>query len=287
MRGCILLQPGEPCDVDQRVRRFDNVYCWFRTNAQPLRDPSGRVIRWYGIATEIEDLKRAEEGLREREQNLRLVVDSIPGLVCTMNASGEVQRLNRQLLEYFGKTPEELKNWGTTDVVHPDDLSRVLAAFTSSVETGHPYEIEHRFRRADGVYLWFQVRALRCGTRKDTSRWYVLHTDIDKRKQAEDRLQLLLDVTNQVVSNLQLRDLSAGYLGKRPARHAMRSGGRILARTSEGNRMQTFVLDFPERKDLFEKSTVRWMNRSVVLSSVPESPGSGNASDVLQLGLEG
>src|ERR1700726_4715149 len=79
------IETGEPCDVDQRVRRFDNIYRWFQTNAQPLRDRSGRVIRWYGIATDIEDLKRAEEGLREREQNLRLVVDSIPGLVCTMN----------------------------------------------------------------------------------------------------------------------------------------------------------------------------------------------------------
>src|SRR3989454_2057040 len=102
------IETGKPCDVDQRVRRFDNIYRWFRTNAQPLRDRSGRVIRWYGVATDIEDLKRAEEGLREREQNLRLVVDSIPGLVCTMNAAGEVQRLNRQLLEYFGKTTEEL-----------------------------------------------------------------------------------------------------------------------------------------------------------------------------------
>src|SRR5258708_10803910 len=76
---------GEPCDVDQRVRRFDNIYRWFRTNAQSLRDHRGRVVRWYGIATDIEDLKRAEEGLRERAHNLRLVVDSIPGLVCTMN----------------------------------------------------------------------------------------------------------------------------------------------------------------------------------------------------------
>jgi PAS domain-containing protein len=70
----------------QLDRRFDNVYCWFRTNAQPLRDPGGRVIRWYGIATEIEDLKRAEDGLREREASLRLIVDTIPGLVSTMNA---------------------------------------------------------------------------------------------------------------------------------------------------------------------------------------------------------
>src|SRR6266576_2662644 len=202
------IETGEPCDVDQRVRRFDNIYRWFRTNAQPLRDRSGRVIRWYGIATEIEDLKRAEEGLREREQNLRLVVDSIPGLVHTTTAEGEVEFVNRQVLDYFGKTTEELKNWATSDVVHPDDRALVIAAFASSIETGLPYDIEHRCRRADGVYLWFQVRALPVrDTKGHIKSWYVLLTDIDKRKQAEDRLQLLLDVTNQVVSNLQLRDL--------------------------------------------------------------------------------
>src|SRR6266567_6781191 len=240
------VETGEPCEVDQRVRRFDNIYRWFRTNAQPLRNPSGRVIRWYGIATEIEDLKRAEEGLREREQNLRLVVDSIPGLVCTMNAAGEVQRLNRQLLEYFGKTTEELKNWATSDVVHPDDRDRVVAAFANSIETGLPYDIEHRCRRADGVYLWFQVRALPVrDTQGHISSWYILLTDIDKRKQAEDRLQLLLDVTNQVVSNLQLRDLLRAISAS--VRRVMQCDlVGVFLPDLEGNRMQTFTLDFPE-----------------------------------------
>src|SRR6266566_6024240 len=123
------IETAEPCDVDQRVRRFDNIYRWFRTNAQPLRDRSDRVIRWYGVATDIEDLKRAEEGLREREQNLRLVVDSIPGLVHTTTAEGELEFVNRQVLDYFGRTLDELKNWATSEVVHPDDRARVVAAF--------------------------------------------------------------------------------------------------------------------------------------------------------------
>src|ERR1700680_2189436 len=66
------VETGERGEVAQRVRRFDNIYRWFRTTAQPLRDSSGRVIRWYGVATDIEDWKRAEEGLRGREESLRL-----------------------------------------------------------------------------------------------------------------------------------------------------------------------------------------------------------------------
>ena len=184
------IETGEPCDIDQRVRRFDNTYRWFRTIAQPLRDHRGRVIRWYGVATDIEDLKRAEEALREREHNLRLVVDSIPGLVCTMNAAGELQLFNRQILEYLGKTPEELGSSATSDVIHPDDLPGTIAAVRSSIKTGHPYDHENRCRRADGVYRWFQVRALPVrDTEGRVIRWYCLCIDIEDRKQAEEKLR--------------------------------------------------------------------------------------------------
>src|SRR6266849_4121473 len=280
------IETGEPCDVDQRVRRFDNIYRWFRTNAQPLRDRSDRVIRWYGIATDIEDLKRAEEGLREREQNLRLVVDSIPELVFTMNAAGEVQRLNRQLLEYFGKTTEELKNWATSDVVHPHDRARVIAAFGSSIETGIPYDIEHRCRRADGVYLWFQVRALPVrDTQGHISSWYILLTDIDKRKQAEDRLQLLLDVTNQVVSNLQLRDLLRAISAS--VRRVMQCDlVGVFLPDLDGNRMQTFTLDFPESKGFIREDYCSMEGSLGGYVFGTGKPWIGNASDVLQLGLK-
>src|SRR5260370_5751577 len=186
------VETGEPCEVDQRVRRFDNIYRWFRTNAQPLLDHSGCVVRWYGVATDIEDWKRAEEGLRASELNFRLIVDSIPGLVLTMRADGELEYVSQQGLDYSGKTLEELKGWTNSDIVHPDDRSHVVATWKSSVESGHPagYDSEYRIRRADGVYRWFQVRALPVrDTEGRVVRWYCLHTDIDDRKRAEEALR--------------------------------------------------------------------------------------------------
>src|SRR5438445_3853985 len=64
----------------------------------------------------------AEDALRASEQRLRLIVDSIPGLIRTMTAAGEVEVVSRQILEYFGKTLEELKGSGATEAVHPDDV---------------------------------------------------------------------------------------------------------------------------------------------------------------------
>ena len=181
------LASGTPIDTEARVRRFDSSYRWFLIRSNPLKDESGNILKWYGTCADIEDRKRGEEALRTRELSWRQIVDNIPGLVATTGALGEVEFLNRQTLEYFGKATEELKNWALMDAVHPDDLPRVIEARRKSIETGQIYEIEHRCRRADGVYRWFQVRGLPVrDAANNITAWYLLLTDIDDRKKAEE-----------------------------------------------------------------------------------------------------
>lgn len=153
------------------------------------------------LRREVAERRRAEEGLRAIESNFRQIVDSIPGLVCTLSPTGEVVLLNRRVLDYFGKRPEELKDWSNGDAVHPDDLPRVIPTLTHSLVTGVPYDIEHRCRRYDGVYRWFQVRALPV---RDTdgciTGWYLLLTDIDDRKRAEDAIRASERDLNQIIN---------------------------------------------------------------------------------------
>ena len=142
------------------------------------------------LRMEVDDRKRAEEALAASEHNSRLIVDGIPGLVSLLTPAGEVELVNPQLVEYCGRTLEELKLWGTSDTVHPEDLPRVVPVFMASITSGDPYDFEARLRRFDGVYRWFQVRGLPVRDADgQIRRWCSLLSDIDERKRAEDALK--------------------------------------------------------------------------------------------------
>lgn len=150
----------------------------------------GNQTQRYGTSTDIEDCRLADAALRTSEHTARSIVDSIPGLVVRMTAAGEVEAVNRQLLEYFGKSPEDIRNWTTSGIVHPEDLARATEVVGHSFATGDPYEMEIRIRRFDGVFRWFQARGR--SVRDAEGRvlhWYALHTNIDDRKKAEDALR--------------------------------------------------------------------------------------------------
>jgi formate hydrogenlyase transcriptional activator len=185
-----ILQSRTPNPTEVRFRRADGEYRWFQISAAPIHDAKGNLVRWCGINIDIDDRKRAERKLQQSEEHLLTILDNIPGYVHTTTAAGEVEFHNRQTLEYFGKTKEELKDWAGNDIVHPDDLPRIIDAWRKSVETGQNYEVEQRNRRADGVYRWFQARGRPVRNADDeVTAWYWLLTDIEDRKLAEQKLQ--------------------------------------------------------------------------------------------------
>ncbi len=140
-------------------------------------------------------------GQRDSARESRLIVENAPGLIALLRADGGVESVNRQILDYSGRTLEELKEWGTGDIVHVEDLPHVIEVFTRSVISGGPYDIMQRLRRADGVYRWFQNsgRPLRDAA-GHVVRWCVLLTDVDDAKRSEEavranerNLQLIID----------------------------------------------------------------------------------------------
>ena len=156
----------------------------------------------------VERFARTEEALRARELSFQLIVDSIPVPVAVTSPSGEVEALNQPTLEYFGRTFEELKGWKSSDVVHPDDLQRTVAAQMEAHKTGSSYNVESRHRRADGTYRWFNVLGLPLRDAEGRIlRWFHLLIDIDDRKRAEAQLAGEKRLLEMVASGSALTDV--------------------------------------------------------------------------------
>ena len=119
------LRSGEAGEVSFRVRNAQGGYRWFLSRVEPLRASDGTLLQWVGLNLDIEELMCAQEALRESERTSRSAIDGIAALVAIMAPNGELETVNRQSLEYFGRSLEWLKNWGTNDAVHPEDLPRI------------------------------------------------------------------------------------------------------------------------------------------------------------------
>jgi len=174
-------------DMQVRIRRFDGEYRQFLFRARPITDPCGQVVKWCGMAIDIEDQRQsADEALRASESHFRTIVDSIPAHMVVMTPAGEVEAINRQFLEYIGETLEDVKSQALGESTHPDERPKAIRAWWQSVATGEPFDAEYRVRRTDGVYRWFHVRALPDKNADGrVRRWYVLQTDVDDRRRAE------------------------------------------------------------------------------------------------------
>jgi PAS domain S-box-containing protein len=135
-------------------------------------------------------LSHANRNLQESEAKFRSAIDGIAGLVAILTPKGELETVNRQLIEYFGRSREELTTWETSDAVHPEDLPRILELFKRSIAAGATFHYELRLRRFDGEYRWFENRGVPIRDESGfIARWYVLLVDIEDRTRALERLE--------------------------------------------------------------------------------------------------
>ena len=177
---------GQPLELDHRLKRFDGVYRWVRVRVDPLLDDRGRIVRWYGLLTDIDDQRRAEEALRDSEQHLRLLVETIPALVSRTTAEGTPDYVNRRIVDYTG---QELEQTGW-HVFHPDDRNSHWQKFRHALESGEPWEDTYRLRRADGEYRWFHERSEPLLDRSGrVVCWYFVSVDVNDNREMEEALR--------------------------------------------------------------------------------------------------
>src|SRR5262249_6390442 len=126
-----------PSEWESRIRRFDGVYRWFQFRAHPLRDATGRVVRWYVLLTDIHDLKRAEAELRRAydsfadAQRLSKTGSFITDLV------GDDHNWSEEAFRIFEFDPAtKVTVQRVREVIHPDDLPTFEAVIARGMSGG-------------------------------------------------------------------------------------------------------------------------------------------------------
>ena len=200
-----------PFEIEWRVRRKDGQYRWFLVRYHPLRDEQGRILRWYASGTDIDDRKRAEDALRQSEQELRLLIDTLPAMVWRATPDGQPDYINQRLARDTGTSLTDLVdlNW-QQNLVHPDDVDMVTREWARARETETPYNTTHRTRAADGSYRWVKSRAE--PMRDEAGRiihWYGVNFDIDDHKRAEEALRVTEAQLSQATALATVSGLAA------------------------------------------------------------------------------
>src|SRR6266852_5325078 len=163
-----------------------------------VREPGPDEIQLIDYASRIAGIaiesKRAEEKLRQDERELRQLIDFLPQHVLVLDKEGSLLQANQMMLDYNGHTLEELQSTESDERhkrdLHPDDLERARSERRCGLASGVPFEIEKRMRGKDGRYRWFLFRYNPLLNEQGrVARWFATATDIEDRKQTEQRVR--------------------------------------------------------------------------------------------------
>ena len=128
--------------------------------------------------------------MRASLERYRSFIEVTGELGWTTNADGEVVEDIPSFRNFTGQTYEEVKGWGWSKALHPDDLERTKRVWKEANRTKSKYEIEYRLRRHDGVYRYFLARGVPVLKEDGNIReWVGTCIDITERKKAEEALR--------------------------------------------------------------------------------------------------
>lgn len=191
-RWAASIATGGPFDMIMPLRGADGLFRPFLTRASPLRDGTGAIVRWFGVATDIGPQLRAEAARSALEAKYAVLTETMPQMVWSTEAEGGLDYVNGQWHDFTGIAAGGTPDEGWQAAVHPDDRIRTGALWRHSLATGAPYESECRLHHRSGSYRWALGRAL--PVRDETgriTRWIGTCTDIHAAKGAAEQNEAL------------------------------------------------------------------------------------------------
>lgn len=146
------VRTGQPLQVTVRLRRADGMYRWYLARAYPVRGSDGRVVRWFGTGTDIDEQKRLEESLRESEARLRLAAAAANVGMWSWDLATRELMWTDTCKRMFGLDATETVTYERfLNLIHPDDRARVESDSLMSIEHGADIDTEYRIIRPDGA----------------------------------------------------------------------------------------------------------------------------------------
>ncbi len=173
--------------VEYRVRHRDGSWHWYASSAVPLRDASGAVVGFEGIARDISERKGIEERLKAKSEELDLYFSSALDLLCIADMDGHFVRVNPEWEKVLGYSISELEGRFFLDFVHPDDREGTLAAMEALRAQEQVLSFVNRYRSKDGSWRWIEWRSHPKG-----DLIFAAARDITDRKLAEESVRSLL-----------------------------------------------------------------------------------------------
>lgn len=208
------VESGEPYDDVYRIVRPDGEIRWVNSKGQARYDFSGQPIQLVGITFDITEKRVSQEALKASENRFRQIGEALPQLVWTCRTDGNCDYLSKQWIDYTGIPEHDQLGMAWLNVIHPDDKQRVLEHWRGAVEGKHPYDIEYRIRRHDGVYRWFKARGTPFKTKDGTNEyWFGTSTDIDDSKAAQLSYEKNVDTSPSMLWITE-KNGSCSYLSK-------------------------------------------------------------------------
>ena len=184
------LTQGNSFEAEARMRRVDGSFRWFLVQAVPLRDSGGRIIRWYGTNTDIEELKRAQEEVLKQTSLLDELFKQAPDALAVLSTDDSVVRVNQEFTHMFGYEPDEVFERPINDLIVPEKDVESSRAYTLQLKQGGRVEVETVRKRKDGTEVDVSLLAvpvtLASGEQIVN---YAIYRDITERKRAEERLR--------------------------------------------------------------------------------------------------
>lgn len=195
------LQTGTEYEIEVRNQRYDGQFRWFLTRAVPMRNEAGQIVAWFGTTTDIHDLKETERKLREREEQLRVITDAVPGLIAEVDQEQRYQFVNAAYEKWFGQPREQILGRTIHELNGPERYEHVRP-YIEKVMAGEQVTFENTFIYPEDDKTVLATYVPRRGTEGQVLGFYIMVLDITQRKRAEQAERLLAEAGKVLASSL-------------------------------------------------------------------------------------